>query len=58
VQAKPSTKQMSTFLNKIDSLEFPVFLLRFKEVVCSAKWNKGFMLGTKEQTAKQLSALL
>jgi hypothetical protein len=49
---------MSTFLNKIDSLEFPAFLLRFKEVVCLDKWNKGFMLGAKEQTTKQLSALL
>jgi len=49
---------MSKFLNRIDSLEFPAFLLRFKEVVCSAKWNKGFTLGAKEQTAKQLSALL
>jgi len=58
VQANTSTKQMSKFLNRIDSLEFPAFLLRFKEVVCSAKWNKGFTLGAKEQTAKQLSALL
>jgi hypothetical protein len=49
---------MSTCLNKIDSLEFPAFHLRFKEVVCSAKWNKGFMLGAKEQMAKQLGALL
>jgi len=49
---------MSTFLKKIDSREFPACLLRLKEVVCSAKWNKGFMLGAKEQTAKQLSALL
>ena len=58
MQANTSTKQMSTCLNKIDSLEFPAFHLRFKEVVCSAKWNKGFMLGAKEQMAKQLGALL
>ena len=37
VQANTSTKQMSTFLNKIDSREFPAFLVHFKEVVCSAK---------------------
>jgi hypothetical protein len=58
VQANASTKQRSAFLNKINSGEFPAFLLRFKEVVCSAKWNKDFMLGAEEQTAKKLSALL